>query len=133
MPHPSVEWLYLCGSQDCDGSVYDGESGLEFGEVKQGKWKVYLLRDSWGQSGSAATTYMVIAESETFVVGDVDEENFGSSESAGVSFLSNVSNGQLSNTTVAGITALVMHCSVSCGRLENIEETEHTRTCRSLC
>ena len=107
VPHPSVEWLYLCGSQDCDGSVYDGESSLEFGEVEQGKWKVYLLRDSWGQSGSAATTYMVIAESETFVVGDVDEENFGSSESAGVSFLSNVSNGQLSNTTVAGITALV--------------------------
>jgi hypothetical protein len=107
VPHPSVEWLYLCGSQDCDGSVYDGESSLEFGEVEQGKWKVYLLRDSWGQSGSAAITYMVIAESEAFVVGDVDEENFGSSESTGGSFLPYVSDGQLSNTTVAGITALV--------------------------
>lgn len=83
--------------------------------MKQGKWKIFLLRDSWGQSGSAAITYMVIAESETFVVGDFDDENFGiksgdlgeESESVGGSFLPHVGDGQLSNTTVAGITALV--------------------------
>lgn len=112
VPHPSVEWLFLCGSHDCDGNVDSGESSLEFLKVEEGKWKVLLLRDSWGQSGSEAMSYLVIAESETFVVGDVDEESFGkvSGELGGEesgSILSRVANGQLSNATVAGITALV--------------------------
>ena len=112
VPHPSVEWLFLCGSHDCDSNVDSGESSLEFINVEEGKWKVFLLRDSWGQSGSEAMSYLVIAESETFVVGDVDEESFGKvgGEIGGEeseSILSRVANGQLSNTTVAGITALV--------------------------
>ena len=112
VPHPSVEWLFLCGSHDCDGNVDSGESSLEFFSVEEGKWKVFLLRDSWGQSGSEAMSYLVIAESETFVVGNVDEESFGkvSGELGGEesgSISSRLANGQISNTTVAGITAMV--------------------------
>jgi len=100
VPHPSVEWLFLCGSHDCDGSIDSGESSLEFHRVKEGKWKVFLLRDSWGQSDGAEKSYLVIAESETFVVGS------GEFDEGSGSLLYRVANGQLSNATVAGITAL---------------------------
>jgi len=65
LPHPSIDWMYLCGSKECDGSSTAGveDGSVVFDNVAVGRWKVYIIRNGSGESG-----YEFVAESEEFEV-----------------------------------------------------------------
>ena len=76
LPHPSIDWMYLCGSKECDGSITAGVEGgsVVFDNVAVGRWKVYLIRNGDGEAG-----YEFVAESEEFEV----KEDGGEEEGVG--------------------------------------------------
>jgi len=76
LPHPSIDWMYLCGSKECDGSITAGVEGgsVVFDNVAVGRWKVYIIRDGNGEAG-----YEFVAESEEFEV----KEDGGEEEGVG--------------------------------------------------
>ena len=76
LPHPSIDWMYLCGSKECDGSITAGVEGgsVVFDNVAVGRWKVYLIRNGDGGAG-----YEFVAESEEFEV----KEDGGEEEGVG--------------------------------------------------
>ena len=71
LPHPSIDWMYLCGSKQCDGSsTVDVEDGsVVFDNVAIGRWKVYIIRDGSGTNG-----YEFVAESEELEVKEAGEK-----------------------------------------------------------
>ena len=72
LPHPSTDWMYLCGTKECDGTYTENVQNGDtvFANVDAGRWKVYIIRNGSGDDG-----YEFVAESEEFEVKGEDEDD----------------------------------------------------------